>query len=214
MQKVKRLVEGYRSFLKGRYPHESALYRKLGEEGQHPNIMIIACCDSRVDPATIFGATPGELFVVRNVANLVPPFEPHGDYHGTSAALEFAVTSLEIEHIVVLGHARCGGIQAFLDGVDSGKPGDSFIAKWMSLLNPARGAALRPGLVGQEARLRALELEGIRHSIDNLETFPFVRERENAGRLTIHGGYFGVATGELLSLNRETGAFEPVPAQD
>jgi len=204
MQKVKRLVEGYRS----------SLYRKLGEEGQHPNIMIIACCDSRVDPATIFDATPGELFVVRNVANLVPPFEPHGDYHGTSAALEFAVTGLEVEHIVVLGHARCGGIQAFLDGVDSGKPGDSFIAKWMSLLNPGRGTALRPGLVGQEARLRALELEGIRHSIDNLETFPFVRERENAGRLIIHGGYFGVATGELLSLNRETGAFEPVPAQD
>ena len=149
---------------------------------------------------------------MRNVANLVPPYEPHGDYHGTSAALEFAVGILEVEHIVVMGHARCGGIQAFLDGVDAGKTGGGFIAKWMSLLNPARGAALRAGVQGQAARLRAIEHEGIRHSIDNLETFPFVRERLNDGRLSLHGGYFDVATGELLALDHDTNEFELVAA--
>ncbi len=210
MQQVARLVDGYRSFLKVRYPHEAELYRRLGEQGQSPRIMIIACCDSRVDPATIFSAAPGELFVVRNVANLVPPHEPHSDYHGTSAALEFAVGSLEVEHIVVMGHARCGGIQAFLDGVDAGKAGGGFIGKWISLLNPARGAALRAGVDGEAARLRAVEHEGIRHSISNLETFPFVRERLQDGRLHLHGGYFDVASGELLSLDRESGAFEPI----
>ncbi len=212
MQEVTRLVDGYRTFLNGRYHHEAALYQRLSEQGQHPHIMIIACCDSRVDPATIFSAAPGELFIVRNVANLVPPYEPHGDYHGTSAALEFAVTNLGVEHIVVMGHARCGGIQVFLDGVDAGKAGDGFIAKWMSLLNPARGAALRSGVVGRAERLQAVEHEGIRHSIDNLETFPFVREHIAAGTLKLHGGYFDVASGILLSLDDETGEFVPVVA--
>jgi carbonic anhydrase len=210
MQKVSRLVEGYHAFLEGRYPQEAELYRRLGEEGQSPRIMIIACCDSRVDPATIFSAAPGELFIVRNVANLVPPHEPHGDYHGTSAALEFAVNSLGVEHVVVMGHARCGGIQFFLDGVDAGNAGEGFIAKWMSLLNPARGAALRSGVTGRTERLQAVEHEGIRHSIENLKTFPFVRERLAAGTLALHGGYFDVATGVLLSLDSETGEFVPV----
>ena len=211
MKDVERLVEGYRAFMERRYPAESETYRRLGDEGQAPRIMVIACCDSRVDPATIFSARPGELFVVRNVANLVPPHEPHGDYHGTSAAIEFAVTGLGVEHIVVLGHGQCGGIGAFLDGLH--RPGGSggFIGKWMSLLNGARGEALRAAAESTPAELqRALEHAGIRQSLDNLKTFPFVRDGLDAGNLRLHGGWFAIASGELLAMDPASGVFDPV----
>ena len=143
MRDVPELIDGYRRFLAGRYPQEASLYRSLAETGQAPKTMIIACCDSRVDPAAIFSAGPGQFFIVRNVANLVPPFEPRGDYHGTSAALEFAVTGLEVETILVMGHARCGGVRAFLEGLYEQPAQRGFIDRWMSLLNPARTEALR-----------------------------------------------------------------------
>ena len=143
MRDVPGLVDGYRRFLATRYPQEAALYRSLAKAGQAPRMMVIACCDSRIDPAAIFSAGPGQLFTVRNVANLVPPFEPHGDYHATSAALEFAVTGLKVEMILVMGHARCGGVRAFLDGLYERSAKRGFIDRWMSLLNAARIEALQ-----------------------------------------------------------------------
>ncbi len=210
MRDVPELVDGYRAFLGSRYPQEAALYRALAEVGQSPRTMVIACCDSRVDPAAIFNAGPGQLFVVRNVANLVPPFEPYGNYHGTSAALEFAVTGLHVETILVMGHARCGGVRAFLDGFHE-RSTPAFIDRWMSLLTPARTEALRDA-AGEpiEKQQQALEHASVRHSIENLLTFPFVKERVSDGRLRLRGAYFDVADGVLLSLDPETGRFEPL----
>lgn len=212
MRSVERLVSGYRSFRAGSHAEQAARYRELAERGQAPEIMIVACCDSRADPALIFDAAPGEFFIVRNVANLVPPFEPMGDYHGTSAALEFAVTSLGVRHIVILGHAQCGGIKACLDGAYANEDGTGhFVAKWMSLAKGARGEVIREHRdAPEEVRQRALEHAAIRTSLDNLRTFPFIRERVEAGRLGLHGGYFAIATGELLALDDGSGAFEPV----
>ena len=212
MREIAELVAGYREFLAETWPHQAALYRSLAKEGQSPRVMIVACCDSRADPAAIFNAKPGGLFVVRNVANLVPPFEPHGDFHGTSAALEFAVTGLDVEHIVVLGHARCGGIAAFRDGLHARGGEHSFIARWLSVLNGVRAEALRAAGEGTDAvaHQRALEHAGIRLSLENLTSFPFIRERLAAGTLALHGGYFDIATGALLARNPATGAFEPV----
>lgn len=211
MRDVSELIDGYHRFLKGRYPEEAELYKALAETGQSPKTMIIACCDSRVDPAAIFSAGPGRLFIVRNVANLVPPFEPNGDYHGTSAALEFAVTSLEVENILVMGHGRCGGIRAFLEGLYEKPSKRSFIDSWMSLLNPARTEALRD-CAGQpfEVQQRALEHASIRHSIENLKTFPFVRERLDDGRLRLRGAFFDIAEGRLMAMDPESGQFEAV----
>ena len=214
MQGVERLMEGYRAFLENRYVQEASVYRRLESEGQTPRIMIVACCDSRVDPATIFSAGPGELFVVRNVANLVPPWEPHGDYHGTSAALEFAVTGLEVDHIVVMGHGQCGGIAAFLEGLHSDGSPRGFIGKWMSLLNAARGHALRTASETSPAGLqRAVEEEGVRQSLANLKTFPFIAERVADGRLQLHGCWFAIATGQLMALDPVSDVFEKVTVE-
>ena len=218
MHDVTELVTGYRKFLAEQYPRDVELYRALADGGQAPKTMIIACCDSRVDPSRIFSSGPGQLFIARNVANLVPPFEPSGRYHGTSAALEFAVESLYVENIVVMGHARCGGIRAFLDRMfeETAKNDsfaercdhDGFITKWMSLMRPAWGEVLHSSSMSTERdRERSLELCSIRYSLDNLKTFPFVKSRLKAGLLTIHGAYFDIATGELLTLNLATGAF-------
>jgi len=211
MHDISELVDGYHRFLAGRYPQEAALYRSLAESGQAPKIMIIACCDSRADPAAIFNAGPGQLFIVRNVANLVPPFEPHGDYHGTSAALEFAVTELEVETIVVMGHARCGGVSAFLDGISEQAGKRGFIGRWLSLLNAARTEALHEAGTGPiERQQQALEHASVRHSLDNLESFPFIRERLADGRLQLRGAYFDISDGRLLGLDPQSGRFAPV----
>lgn len=211
MRPVAALVSGYKAFLDDRYPREAMRYRMLTDKGQSPQTMVIACCDSRVDPATIFNARPGDLFIVRNVANLVPPYEPLGDYHGTSAALEFAVTSLEVKDIVVMGHARCGGIRACLDGHFERPDADSFITKWISLLKPARGKVLGAAETCDRGALQqALEHESVRLSLENLRTFPFLREREQAGQLGLHGAYFDIASGDLLALNADSGEFEPL----
>jgi len=212
MLDIPELVEGYRTFFNGRYQEQAALYNSLATRGQAPKTMIVACCDSRVDPATVFSAGPGQLFVVRNVANLVPPFEPDGEYHGTSAALEFAVTGLEVENVVVMGHARCGGVRAFLDGHYGSPTAGSFIGKWMSILRPAGDEVLAEmGGAPIERQQEALEHASIRHSLGNLETFPFVRERLEQNRLRLRGAYFGIASGVLQALDPESGAFMPVP---
>lgn len=211
MQSLTQLVDGYRRFLDTRYREQSKLYENLAESGQSPNIMIIACCDSRVDPAAIFDTAPGELFIVRNVANLVPPYEPLGDYHGTSAALEFAVTGLEVEHILIMGHAQCGGVEAFVKGIFEPARGHDFIRKWMSILNPARAEALRTASHRNPEELQqAIEFAAVRQSLDNLTTFPFVKNRLEAGTLQLHGAYFGIASGALLSLDEASGEFRKV----
>ncbi|MBB4041349.1 carbonic anhydrase [Microvirga flocculans] len=203
-----RLTEGYRAFLDARFPSEKNRFEALAEKGQSPEVMVIGCCDSRVSPEVIFDASPGELFVVRNVANLVPPYETGGDYHGTSAALEFAVQALRVKHIVVLGHARCGGVRAFADDKAPLSPGD-FIGRWMNLIKPA-GERLGPHRGNLEEYLPRLELAAIENSLANLMTFPCVRILVERGKLQLHGAYFGVATGVLLVRDPETGEFKPV----
>ena len=187
-----RLIEGYEAFRSGRLPAEQSRYRDLAEQGQSPEIMVIGCCDSRVSPEVIFDARPGELFVVRNVANLVPPYSPDGTYHGVSAALEYAVTVLQVQHIVVLGHARCGGVRAFAEDATAG----DFIGKWISLLAPVAAGVERHD-DGAASYLTRLEQASILASLQNLRTFPFIRTRCEGNTLALHGAYFDVASGQL-----------------
>ena len=201
------LLDGYRSFRDCRYGRERDRYRALAEHGQSPEAMVIACCDSRSAPETIFSAAPGEIFVVRNVANLVPPYEPTGSYHGTSAALEFAVQGLKIRHIVVLGHGRCGGIQAALHRAEEPlSPGD-FIGKWMTLLGPATSEVAIGGPQTDAERQTALERASVRSSIANLRTFPFVSTLERRNRLALHGAWFDIADGALWTMDPASGDF-------
>jgi carbonic anhydrase len=213
-----RLIKGYRKFLDGRFSTEQGRYRELAEEGQKPRVLLIGCCDSRVSPEVIFDARPGEIFVVRNVANLAPPYAPNDDLHGTSAALEFAVMGLRVEHIVVMGHAGCGGVRAFAENEVNPytrplSPGD-FIGKWVKLLAPAyeRAGPLPHGDTSSvsEVFIEKLALESIKQSLQNLRTFPCVKTLEERGRLSLHGAYFGVMDGVLRVLNPETGQFERV----
>ena len=202
------LLNGYRSFMAGRFAGETARYRSLARDGQAPETMVIACCDSRSAPETIFDAGPGELFVVRNVANLVPPYAPDGQFHSTSAALEFGVMSLKVKNIVVMGHGRCGGIKAALDPEQRPlSPGD-FIGKWMSLVEPAAQAVAGNSMMTASERQTALERITIRFSLANLRTFPCVKALEEKGRLSLYGAWFDISTGELWMMNRETGDFE------
>ena len=203
------LLNGYRRFREERWRHERERWEELAE-GQTPKVMVIACSDSRVDPATIFDTSPGEMFVVRNIANLVPPFEIGGGRHGVSAALEFAVTQLEVPEIVVMGHGQCGGVHAALsrrfEHAALGEGG--FIAHWIDLLDDARDKIVHEHGHGQAAT-RALEEETVRVSLENLRTFPPITERERAGELTLHGAYFAIADGTLHLLDEATGEFVP-----
>ena len=206
MEFPNRLIQGYRAFCDARLPVEQDRYRALAESGQQPDVMVIGCCDSRVSPEVIFDARPGELFVVRNVANLVPPFAPTGSTHGVSAAVEFAVQALGVGHIVVLGHGRCGGIRAFAERDRPLSPGD-FIGWWMALIAPA---AEDIGALGDRPLaeyLRALEQASIVRTLDNLMTFPFVRRRVEGGALRLHAAWFDVATGKLAVRDPADGAF-------
>ena len=201
------LLDGYRSFKDHRFDRERAYFRSLADRGQSPEVMVIACCDSRTAPETIFSAAPGRIFVVRNVANLVPPYEPDGTYHATSAALEFAVQSLKIRQIVVLGHGRCGGIRAVLQPTKEPlSPGD-FIGKWMNLLRPAASEVETDGERSDAERQTALERASIRYSIANLRTFPCISILENRYRLTLHGAWFDIASGELWTMDGASGKF-------
>lgn len=202
-----KLLNGYRSFMSGDYASQSKRYRELAKSGQTPETMVIACCDSRAAPETIFDTGPGELFVVRNVANLVPPYTPDGEYHGTSAALEFAVQSLKVKDIVVLGHGRCGGIAAALtpDAVPL-SPGD-FIGKWMNMLKAPAAIIGENQLMTAGERQRSLERISIRFALANLRTFPCVQILESKGRLRLHGAWFDISSGELWVMDPATGDF-------
>ena len=194
------LLDGYRTFTSQRLPTEQSRYRELAERGQSPEVMVIGCCDSRVSPEVIFDAGPGELFVVRNVANLVPVYAPDGGAHGVSAALECAVRALRIKHVVVLGHAQCGGIRAFVDKMAPLSSSD-FIGKWMSMfVKPGEQVSQREHETIQEFVTR-IEKAAVFRSLENLMTFPFVQTQVASGELQLHGAYFGVAEGSLSVLD-------------
>jgi carbonic anhydrase len=204
-----RLLDGYRTFATQRLPTEQNRYRELSERGQSPEVMVIGCCDSRVSPEVIFDAGPGELFVMRNIANLVPIYQPDDRAHGVSAALEYAVSVLRVKHIVVLGHAQCGGIRAFVNKIAPLSPGD-FIGKWMSMF-------IKPGeIVEQRSHetmqnfVTRIEKAAVFRSLENLMTFPFVRARAESGELQLHGAYFGVAEGSLFVLDKTAKEFRSV----
>nr|WP_209308269.1 carbonic anhydrase [Sphingomonas corticis] len=202
------MIDGYYRFRGTEWLEERERWAELAE-GQSPRVMVIACSDSRVEPATIFGSRPGEIFVVRNVANLVPPFETGGGLHGVSAALEFAVTVLKVSEIVVLGHGACGGVKAALAGnLKDAAPGEGgFVASWISLLDEAREKVIAAHGQGEEGQT-ALEQEGVRTSLKNLMTFPFVKERVEAGELQLHGAVFAIKDGKLRVLEGDD-RFEP-----
>ena len=207
------LIDGYSAFLRARLPEEQNRFRALSEGGQSPEIMVIGCCDSRVSPEVIFDARPGELFVVRNVANLVPPYTPDGAQRAVSAALEFAVQALRVKHIVVLGHAQCGGIRAFAEEGEPLSPGD-FIGRWMALIAPAAKAVGPRGDLPMSEYLSRLEHASVLKTLDNLMTFPCVNILVERGKLQLHAAYFGVAAGTLAVLDRERGEFVRVAAEE
>ena len=205
----RQLINGYRAFQTQRLPTEQSRYRELSERGQSPEVMVIGCCDSRVSPEVIFDARPGELFVVRNIANLVPVYEPDGGTHGVSAALEYAVQVLRVKHIVVLGHAQCGGVRAFIDKIEPLSPGD-FIGKWMSMfVKPGEVVEQRPQETIQDFATR-IEKASVFRSLENLMTFPCIQVLVDRGKLQLHGAYFGVSEGSLFVLDKATREFRSV----
>lgn len=205
------LSDRYRRFRFRHYAPNQHRYEELAERGQTPDVMVVSCCDSRVDPETIFSAMPGELFVVRNVANLVPPFETTGKFHGVSAALEFAALNLRVRHIMVIGHSSCGGIRACLEHDAARQTESQFISNWMSMLDTACDEvrqSLGSRSVGEMAA--ALEREGVKASLANLRTFPCIKILEGRGRVALHGAHFDIASGALSVLNEGTGEFVEV----
>ena len=201
---MERLLEGYRRFRETEWPERRAVFERLAQQGQAPQAMVIACSDSRVDPAMIFGAGPGELFVLRNVANLVPPSQPDARFHATSAALEFAVRVLEVPNLIVMGHAMCGGVRALLQGPPA--PAGDFLIPWMQIADPAKRRALACEPADPQT---ACEHEVVKLSLDNLRTFPWIAERVETGRLRLHGFTFDIRSG-VLSVLQADGRFAPV----
>ena len=211
MPEFAELLKGYRRFREETYPRQKARFEETAVEGQHPKLMIIGCSDSRVDPAQIFDVDPGDIFVVRNVAALVPPFETTPGQHGVSAAVEFAVQMLEVKQIVVMGHGRCGGCKAALtQSFAKAEHGEgAFVANWVSLLSEARKpVAEKHGVEGRKAEM-AMEFAAIRQSLANLRTFPWLAEKEQAGSLKLRGAHFSIMEGVLYSLDEGTGEFLP-----
>ncbi len=201
MDPIDKLIEGYRRFRKQYFHEETELFASLVAQGQAPAVAVVACCDSRVDPAIIMDCEPGDLFTIRNVANLVPPYEPDDRSHGTSAALEFAVRVLGVGHIIVLGHAQCGGINALLAGESSGAIQGEFISSWMRIAAQARDSALNNPLFSTtDMRRRHCEQAAIQLSILNLMTFPWIEEKVEQKKLRLHGWYFDLGSGELIRL--------------
>jgi len=198
------LIAGYRRFRSGTWARERLRFDELSQRGQQPRTMLIACSDSRADPQMIFDAAPGELFVARNVANLMPPYSPDSKFHGTSAALEFGVRALKVENIVVMGHAMCGGIHALLHGAPA--EASDFVGHWVSIAERAKLRALN---VAPEHRQDFCERESVRLSIENLMTFPWVREPVEEGRLALHGCFFDIRSGVLERIG-DDGVFRPV----
>lgn len=206
------LIDGYRRFRARRYREARDLFHRL-RDGQRPATMIIACADSRADPSMIFDSAPGELFVVRNVAALVPPFEETGGWHGISAAVEFAVTQIQVKQIVVMGHGGCGGIAASLAAA-ADRPVGQFIAPWVEIAADARDAVLADATIPREEWQEAVEHGAVGQSLKNLLTFPFVRSAIERGELNMDGAWFSIGKGELHWRNPETGAFSIVGAED
>jgi carbonic anhydrase len=205
------LADRFRRFKQRHFLPNAEQYEELATYGQTPDAMIISCSDSRVDPETIFGAMPGELFVVRNVANLVPPYETGGKFHGVSAAIEFATLNLRVKHLIVMGHSGCGGVKAALDQSAAIQTESQFISRWMSMLDDARLSVLASHQTRPHAeKQRALEKEGVKTAIKNLRTFPFISQLEDKGRLSLHGAYFDIATGTLSVLNHSRNEFFPL----
>ena len=205
------LADRFRRFKQRHFLPNAEQYEELATYGQTPEAMIISCSDSRVDPETIFGAMPGELFVVRNVANLVPPYETGGKFHGVSSAIEFAVLNLRVKDIIVMGHSGCGGVKAALDQSAAIQTEAQFISRWMSMLDEARLSVLASHQTRPHAeKQHALEKEGVKTSIKNLRTFPFISQLEDKGRLSLHGAYFDIATGTLSVLNHSRNEFFPL----
>jgi carbonic anhydrase len=209
VQEIARFIAGFKRFKQQYFGQEKDRFALLRHE-QNPKVLLIGCSDSRVDPAILTGCAPGELFVVRNVANLVPPCEHDGQFHGVSAALEYAVCHLEVEHIIVLGHSGCGGINALMHGIPNGRPGD-FIGRWVQIAKKGRERVLME-LSGKEPekQSRACEQAAILISLENLLTFPWIRERVDSGSLLLHGWYFDICTGQLYSYDPDGAAFEPI----
>jgi carbonic anhydrase len=210
MPYMTKLIEGYRRFREQHWAEERERWAELAE-GQNPQVMILACADSRSDPAEIFDARPGEMFVARNIAALAPPYETSSGFHGISAALEFAVTQLEVGEILVMGHGMCGGCSAALTGVfDDRRPGQGqFIADWVRMLDRARDKVRARHTELDRAAFLDMEQEAVKVSLANLRTFPWIAERERSGRLKLHGAHFSIAEGRLYILDEAEDAFRP-----
>ncbi len=206
------LIAGYRRFRASRYREARDVFYRL-RDGQEPATMIIACADSRADPAMIFDAAPGELFTVRNVAALVPPYDESGGLHGVSAALEFAVTRLKVKQIVVMGHGGCGGIAASLAAA-ADRPVGRFIAPWVEIAADARDVVLRDESIPRSDWQEAVEHGAVGLSLTNLMSFPFVRSAYERGQLSMNGAWFSIGKGELHWRDPETGHFSVVAAED
>ncbi|MDP9037770.1 MAG: carbonic anhydrase [Acidobacteriota bacterium] len=213
MSDIDSFISGFQRFREKYVDGESSLFTRL-RQGQSPRSLVISCCDSRVDPAMLTGADPGEIFVVRNVANLVPPYRNGAEMPGIRADIEFAVKGLEVEQIIVLGHRSCGGIQALMNGEGITEHHFEFIGTWVGIALPARERVLRelPDATSQ-VQARACEQYAIELSLGNLLTFPWIRERVDAGRLTLHGWYFDMDSGDLLGYSSETSSFSPLLAK-
>lgn len=206
MQKIRDFILGFKSFQDLYFCREGSPFHEL-RNGQAPSTLVVACCDSRTDPSLIMQCEPGDIFVVRNIANIVPPYEPDPGHHGVSAALEYAVLSLEVQDIIILGHSSCGGIRALLD--QSARDGE-FVGPWISILDTARSQVLENFDASDEKAATALEMAGVLTSIENLLTFPWLAERVAQGKLTIHGWYFDMACGQLFGYLPQTRTFEPL----
>jgi carbonic anhydrase len=206
------LLQRYQGWKATGYAENQAWYRRLASEGQRPRAMVISCCDSRVHVTSIFGADQGEFFIHRNIANLVPPFAPDGDHHGTSAAVEYAVTALNVAHLIVLGHSNCGGIQGCIDMCKGNAPAleekTSFVGRWMDILRPKY--ELVADETDPEVQVRQLEKHAVMASMENLMTFPFIAERVEQGALTVHGLWTDIGEGGLEYYNPETKVFQTV----
>ncbi|TNF19237.1 MAG: carbonic anhydrase [Rhodobacteraceae bacterium] len=208
----KYLIQRYQGWKATDYAENAAWYRRLATEGQRPRAMVISCCDSRVHVTSIFGADTGEFFIHRNIANLVPPYAPTGDHHGTSATVEYAVKVLKVAHLIVLGHSQCGGVQGCIDMCQGKAPEleeeTSFIGRWMEMLRPGYDTVkdVEPG----EPQARALERRAVVISLENLMTFPFVREKVESGELTLHGLWTGIGEGALEEYTPASDQFRPV----
>ena len=218
MTNINELLQGFQRFRVKSFEPNRELFNRLAMKGQAPRTLLIGCSDSRVDPAILTDSAPGELFVIRNVANLVPPYETTGRYHGTSAALEYAVCNLQVHNIIILGHSRCGGIKALLEGYGTNDEGEGFIAPWVQIAASARDEVLhRWPDAGSEFKQRACERAGIRASLTNLMTFPFIRQRVEAGSLSLYGWYYDLENGELMQYDPDKDRFYdlyfgPMPA--